>query len=81
MLWERSRRRDGARLLQARSATRSRLLERIPDWTVEHGGFAPTRARLREDYQAIAGRNRGEYEIAYLFVDDITERLRPRRQA
>jgi putative transposase len=33
--------------------------------------------RLWEDYQAFARRDLGEYEIAYLFVDGIAERLRP----
>jgi transposase-like protein len=33
--------------------------------------------RLWEDYQAFAQRDLGEYEIAYLFVDGIAERLRP----
>jgi len=34
-------------------------------------------ARLWEDYQAFAKRDLGEYELAYLFVDGIAERLRP----
>jgi transposase-like protein len=33
--------------------------------------------RLWEDYQAFAQRDLSEYEIAYLFVDGIAERLRP----
>ena len=33
--------------------------------------------RLWEDYQAFAQRDLGEYEITYLFVDGIAERLRP----
>ena len=33
--------------------------------------------RLWADYQAFAGRDLSEYEIAYLFVDGIAERLRP----
>ena len=33
-------------------------------------------ARLWEDYQAFARRDLSEYEIAYLFVDGIAERLR-----
>jgi transposase-like protein len=33
--------------------------------------------RLWEDYQAFAQRDLGEYEIVYLFVDGIAERLRP----
>ena len=33
-------------------------------------------ARLREDYQAFAQRDLSEYQIAYLFVDGIAERLR-----
>jgi putative transposase len=33
--------------------------------------------RLWEDYRAFATRDLGEYEIAYLFVDGIAERLRP----
>jgi transposase-like protein len=33
--------------------------------------------RLWEDYQAFAQRELSEYEIAYLFVDGIAERLRP----
>ena len=33
--------------------------------------------RLWEDYQAFTQRDLGEYEIAYLFVDGIAERLRP----
>jgi transposase-like protein len=32
--------------------------------------------RLWEDYQAFAQRDLSEYEIAYLFVDGIAERLR-----
>ena len=33
--------------------------------------------RLWEDYQAFAKRDLNEYEIIYLFVDGIAERLRP----
>jgi transposase-like protein len=33
--------------------------------------------RLWEDYQAFARRDLSEYEISYLFVDGIAERLRP----
>jgi putative transposase len=33
--------------------------------------------RLWEDYQAFAQRDLSEYEISYLFVDGIAERLRP----
>src|SRR5260370_14027817 len=33
--------------------------------------------RLWEDYQAFAQRDLSEYEITYLFVDGIAERLRP----
>ena len=33
-------------------------------------------AQLWEDYQAFAQRDLSEYEIAYLFVDGIAERLR-----
>ena len=33
--------------------------------------------RLWEDYQAFAQRDLSEYQIAYLFVDGIAERLRP----
>jgi putative transposase len=33
--------------------------------------------RLWEDYQAFAQRDLSEYEIRYLFVDGIAERLRP----
>lgn len=33
--------------------------------------------QLWEDYQVFKGRDLGEYEIAYLFVDGIAERLRP----
>jgi hypothetical protein len=33
--------------------------------------------RLWEDYQAFARRDLSEYEIVYLFVDGIAERLRP----
>src|SRR5262249_56431699 len=33
--------------------------------------------RLWEDYQAFANRDLSEYEIIYLFVDGIAERLRP----
>ena len=33
--------------------------------------------RLWEDYQAFATRDLSEYEITYLFVDGIAERLRP----
>ena len=33
--------------------------------------------RLWEDYQACAQRDLSEYQIAYLFVDGIAERLRP----
>jgi len=34
-------------------------------------------ARLWDDYQAFAKRDLSEYELAYLFVDGIAERLRP----
>src|SRR5580693_5659508 len=34
-------------------------------------------SRLWEDYQAFAQRDLSEYEITYLFVDGIAERLRP----
>jgi putative transposase len=34
-------------------------------------------ARLWEDYQAFAKRDLSEYELAYLFIDGIAERLRP----
>ena len=37
--------------------------------------------RLWEDYQAFAQRDLSEYEITYLFVDGIAERLRPGRGA
>ena len=30
-----------------------------------------------EDYRAVAKRDLSEYEISYLFVDGIAERLRP----
>ena len=33
--------------------------------------------RLWADYQEFAGRDLGEYDIAYLFVDGIAERIRP----
>jgi transposase-like protein len=33
--------------------------------------------RLWEDYQAFAQRDLSEYEIVYLFIDGIAERLRP----
>ena len=33
--------------------------------------------QLWEDYQAFKSRDLGEYEIAYLFIDGIAERLRP----
>jgi len=33
--------------------------------------------RLWEEYQAFAERDLSEYEIAYLFVDGIAERIRP----
>jgi hypothetical protein len=33
--------------------------------------------RLWADYQEFAGRDLGEYKIAYLFVDGIAERIRP----
>ena len=33
--------------------------------------------RLWEDYQAFANRDLGGYDIAYLFVDGIAERIRP----
>lgn len=50
----------------------------------EHGRLLLSKAavsqlgeRLWEDYQAFAQRDLGEYEITYLFVDGIAERLRP----
>jgi putative transposase len=33
--------------------------------------------RLWEDYQAFAQRDLSEYEVSYLFIDGIAERLRP----
>jgi transposase-like protein len=49
----------------------------------ESGRLLPSRtavselgARLWEDYQAFAHRDLSEYEIVYLFVDGIAERLR-----
>ncbi|ESZ65977.1 hypothetical protein X727_27590 [Mesorhizobium sp. L103C119B0] len=36
--------------------------------------------RLWADYQEFATRDLGEYEIAYLFVDGIAERIRPRQK-
>ena len=33
--------------------------------------------RLWADYQEFAGRDLSEYDIAYLFVDGIAERIRP----
>ncbi|MER9452002.1 transposase, partial [Mesorhizobium sp. M0254] len=37
--------------------------------------------RLWANYQEFATRDRGEYEIAYLFVDGIAERIRPGTEA
>jgi len=64
-------------------ATRPGLSEWISHGPAEDGrgadgicGAADCRA-VWEDYQAFAQRDLSEYEIRYLFVDGIVERLRP----
>src|SRR5215471_8809735 len=61
--------RAGSRCAISRMRSRTRTLSKT--------AASQLGERLWEDYQAFAQRDLSEYEIRYLFVDGIAERLRP----